>query len=215
MQIKPMSESSYLLYDLEHEPYLLANSIEIAGITGVREIVTSVDTIALFVDPDRFDPDSIPQIRVFEDLKGRSWRVPILFDGSDLKEICNHVKKEPEIVAAMFCACEFTVVSIGFLPGFPYMKGISSEFHGLNRRAIPRIHVPKGSVGIAAGQTGIYPAESPGGWNLIGTTPLRIADRNSRFFPLNPGDTIQFYEVDSDQFKKLSNVRIGDQEYRG
>lgn len=214
MQIKPLSESSYIVSEVDCDPHVFANSIEIAGIPGVREVVTSIETIGLFVDPDQFDPESIHSVKIFDALRGSNWRIPILFDGSDLKEICGALELDEQSVARLFCDSEFTVSSIGFLPGFPYLKGLAPRFSGLSRRKTPRIHVPKGSVGIAAGQAGIYPAESPGGWNLIGTTPLRVADLNLRFFPLNPGDTIQFYEIDEDEFKKMKNLRLGDHEKR-
>jgi inhibitor of KinA len=210
MQVIPLSESSYILRDFEVDAYLLARSIETACIPGIEEVVPSVNTVGIFVDPDRFQLRSINVVRIIESMKGAHWRVPILFDGSDLNEICKNLVMSADEVCALFCSATYTVMSIGFLPGFPYLKGLPREFMQLTRRSVPRIHVPKGSIGIAAGQAGIYPKESPGGWQLIATTPLTIADPDKPYFPINPGDTIRFYEVGQEQYKSLKNRRLGD-----
>ncbi|MEO6455924.1 MAG: 5-oxoprolinase subunit PxpB [Ginsengibacter sp.] len=95
----------------------------------------------------------------------------------------------------------YTVYMIGFLPGFPYM-GTVDEGIAVPRKKQPRTIVPQGSVGIAGKQTGIYPLESPGGWQIIGRTPLKIFDKEkSEPVLLQPGDEIQFYSISEDEFE--------------
>jgi len=95
----------------------------------------------------------------------------------------------------------YTVYMIGFLPGFPYMGEVKDSI-AVPRKNEPRANVAAGSVGIAGKQTGIYPLESPGGWQIIGRTPLKIFDKEkSDPVLLQPGDEIQFYSISEDEFK--------------
>jgi inhibitor of KinA len=93
---------------------------------------------------------------------------------------------------------------LGFLPGFPYM-GMVDERIATPRKSSPRTVVPAGSVGIAGQQTGIYPLSSPGGWQLVGRTPLKIFDRKKESpCLLNPGDVVKFYSINKTEFEKLN-----------
>ena len=94
---------------------------------------------------------------------------------------------------------------IGFLPGFPYMGEVDEKI-AVARKASPRPTVPKGSVGIAGRQTGIYPLESPGGWQLVGRTPFKIFDPQSdEVVFLHPGDKVQFSEISLEEFHHLND----------
>jgi inhibitor of KinA len=108
-------------------------------------------------------------------------------------------------VIALHTARIYRVYLIGFLPGFAYM-GTADKRIATPRKTSPRISVPAGSVGIAGEQTGIYPFDSPGGWQLIGRTPLQLFDTNSTTpCLLQPGDEVQFYPIDISEFNQLSN----------
>lgn len=199
MRIEPLGESVFILRDFEEEPYKLARMIELNELPGVEEVVSSVHTVGVYVNPAEFDPDSLKELKSFPPSPGTVHRIPIVFNGLDFLDICNELGKEPEELPALFCESVFTVGSIGFLPGFPYLHGLPEIFHRFERRAIPRIHVPKGSIGIAAGQAGIYPKESPGGWQLIATTPLTICDPGKSYFPISPGDEVRFVAFSADE----------------
>jgi len=93
----------------------------------------------------------------------------------DLESISNHCKLEALEVIDIFCAQIYTVHFQGFMPGFLYMGGLDERLH-LDRRSSPRLNIPPGSVAIAAGQTGIYPSRSPGGWHIIGKTDIKLFD---------------------------------------
>ncbi|WP_339629701.1 5-oxoprolinase subunit PxpB [uncultured Maribacter sp.] len=126
------------------------------------------------------------------------WRLPVSYDlefGLDLEEVAKKLNKSiPEIIA-MHTGTTYTVYSIGFLPGFMYLGGILKELE-VPRKPTPRAKVIKGAVGIAGKQAGIYPQESPGGWNIIGncTVPIFDATKENPCF-VNVGDKIEFYEI--------------------
>lgn len=126
------------------------------------------------------------------------WRLPVSYDlefGLDLEEVAGKLNKSiPEIIA-LHTASMYTVYGIGFLPGFMYLGGLEKELE-LPRKETPRMKVTKGAVGIAGKQAGIYPQESPGGWNIIGNCPVPIFDATKKdpCF-VNVGDKIQFYEI--------------------
>jgi KipI family sensor histidine kinase inhibitor len=115
--------------------------------------------------------------------------------GPDLEEVARHCNMRPEEVVALHCAGEYLVYFLGFSPGFPYLGGMDSAL-ATPRRATPRKSVAAGSVGIAGSQTGIYPLDSPGGWQIIGRTEARIFDpyRNPPEL-LRMGDRVRFAPV--------------------
>lgn len=126
------------------------------------------------------------------------WRLPVSYDldfGLDLEEVAKKLNKSiPEIIA-MHTGTLYTVYSIGFLPGFMYLGGLLKDLE-VPRKATPRPKVVKGAVGIAGKQSGIYPQDSPGGWNIIGncSVPIFDATKENPCF-INVGDKIEFYEI--------------------
>jgi KipI family sensor histidine kinase inhibitor len=210
VRIEPLGETAYVLRDLEADPYVVALSLELASIPGIEEIVPSMNTVGVYINPDIFDPASIVNLKLVSVVRGKTYTVPVVFDGPDLSEVAQVIGVEPEFMVKAFCGETYTVVAIGFLPGFPYLTGLPEKLKAIGRRDEPRIQVPIGSIGIAAGQAGIYPTQSPGGWNLIGATPLRIADASRAFFPLNPGDMIRFIEIEKEHLDKYRDKTILD-----
>jgi inhibitor of KinA len=106
------------------------------------------------------------------------------------------------------------VYAIGFCPGFPYLGYLPAELTGVPRLESPRLRVEPGSVGLTGRQTGLYPLARPGGWNLIGRTPLTIVDVEQDFFPIHVGDQVQFVRIDAREFdarfgERLPNPRGG------
>ena len=112
-------------------------------------------------------------------------------------------------VVASHSAAVYDVFAIGFVQGFPYAGYLPQELCGLPRRDEPRLKVPAGSVAIAGRQTGIYPRESPGGWHLLGRTPLRIADVEHGFFPIRAGDRIQFQPIELREYEARRDEQLG------
>jgi KipI family sensor histidine kinase inhibitor len=133
--------------------------------------------------------------------------VPVCYEGEfapDLQNVARYLSLSEEQVIAAHAAGDYFVYFLGFTPGFAYLGGLASELH-VPRLATPRKHVMAGSVGLAGEQTGIYPSASPGGWQLIARTPLRMFDASidppSR---LQPGDRVRFRRIDRREFDGLA-----------
>lgn len=137
----------------------------------------------------------------------RSVLIPVCYGGElgpDLPALAAHAKLQPHEVIQRHVAAEYRVAMIGFAPGFPYLLGLDPQL-AMPRRADPRQRVPAGSVAIGACQTGIYPAELPGGWQVIGRTPLRLFDRAAETPSLlGAGDRVRFRAIDVDEFRQLA-----------
>lgn len=136
----------------------------------------------------------------------RLWHVPICYEGAyapDLPEVAARLGLAPAEVARLHSAPRYHVYMLGFLPGFPYLGDLPPQL-ALPRRADPRLSVPAGSVSIALRLTAIYPYQSPGGWHLIGTTPIRLFDI-ARPQPalVRPGDGVQFEPVAPARFAAI------------
>ncbi|NPV85243.1 MAG: 5-oxoprolinase subunit PxpB [Anaerolineae bacterium] len=133
-----------------------------------------------------------------KELPSRLVEIPVIYGGergADLPFVAQHNHLSVEEVIALHSGAEYTVFMMGFTPGFPYLGGMNPAI-ATPRLETPRIHVPAGSVGIAGSQTGVYPVDSPGGWRLIGYTPLKLFDPTLN--PpclLTPGDRVRFVPV--------------------
>ena len=168
----------------------------------VLEVVPGMNNLTVIYDPLEADPDDLTarlkaawaQPGIAQDL-GREVEIPVQYGGEfgpDLKTVADHTGLTVKEVAERHAGGEYIVFFLGFQPGFAYMGGLEAALH-TPRRAEPRLEVPAGSVGIGGAQTGIYPATSPGGWQLIGRTALKLFDP-SRTPPtlLQPGDRVRF-----------------------
>ncbi|MDQ1233878.1 inhibitor of KinA [Paenibacillus sp. SORGH_AS306] len=126
--------------------------------------------------------------------------------GPDLEYVATYNHLSVEEVIAIHCSCEYLIYAIGFAPGFPYMGGMSTKI-ATPRKATPRLVIPAGSVGIAGTQTGIYPLATPGGWQLIGRTPLTLF-RPNQHPPvlLASGMSIRFRAIDEEEYHYLQQL---------
>src|SRR3989442_676017 len=111
---------------------------------------------------------------------------------SPLTRVAEHHQVNGEEIIRLHTATVYTVYAIGFCPGFPYLGYLSQELAGVPRLPTPRLRVEPGSVGVTGRQTGIYPEARPGGWNLIGRTPLELVNVKDGYFPLRTGDGVRF-----------------------
>jgi inhibitor of KinA len=137
-----------------------------------------------------------------DQISRRTMEVPVCYDESfatDLQELADANGLEPSEVIELHTARTYRIYMIGFLPGFAYMGEVDERIV-MPRRTVPRTVAP-GSVGIAGKQTGIYPLQSPGGWNIIGKTPLKLFDRELPDPVLfQPGDEIKFFSISKNEF---------------
>lgn len=138
--------------------------------------------------------------------QARLVEIPVCYGGEhgiDLAAVAAHAALDAATVVERHVAGDYRVAMLGFAPGFPYLLGLDASLC-MPRRAQPRLRVPAGSVAIGGAQTGIYPALLPGGWQLIGRTPLRLFDP-AREVPslLLPGDRVRFRAIDATEFARL------------
>jgi inhibitor of KinA len=187
----------------------LANRVERAQIAGVRDIVPTYRSVAVYFDPLRIDYAALQEVlsRAGEHLVGEGAtdravgtpvRIPVRYGGEhgpDLGDVAAFAGLSEAEVVAKHVAVSYRVFMMGFVPGFPYMGTVDATI-AAPRRTTPRVRVPAGSVGIAGSQTGIYPTETPGGWQLIGRTNVPLFDLSRPApFLLKAGDTVEFYPV--------------------
>jgi antagonist of KipI len=191
----------------------VARAVRAARIPGVRDVVPTYRSVGVSFDPLGTDLGRL--LLALESLAAESGdaaqvesvlvRVPVCYGGEygpDLAGLAAAAGLSVEETVACHCAPRYRVFMIGFVPGFAYLGPVDERL-AAPRRAEPRLSVPAGSVGIAGRQTGIYPTDSPGGWTLIGRTPLRpfdLARENACLF--KPGDTVQFYPIDSAEYER-------------
>ncbi len=179
-------------------------------------MVAAYHSVAIYVDPTVIDPEDVePLLRSLSTDEmsqriGRMFRVPVHYKGDDLVEISNRIGLSIDEIIDVHAGNEYSVQAIGFLPGFPYLGELAEPLAGLPRRETPRTSVPAGSVAIAGRQTCIYPEASPGGWHLIGQTPLILADLAGGYLPMATGDRVRFEPIDCRRFEELRGCRIGE-----
>jgi inhibitor of KinA len=189
---------------------------------GITELVPAATTVTVFYDAVALKKSGAPK----HDLAGwlsshlTEWlallpeaialppaplvEIPVCYGGDfgpDLESIATRANRSPEEVIAIHSAAEYIVLQLGFAPGFPYLHGLPEALR-FPRLETPRTRVPAGSVAIANGQSCVYPSEIPGGWHLLGRTPLRLF-RPDREPPtlLQPGDRVKFQPISPKEFE--------------
>ena len=195
----------------------LADAVQAAAIAGVRDVVPTYRSVTVFFDPLRTDYRGLVewlerQIDRLTDAtiaEPPSISVPVCYEGElgpDLAAVAAFANKTPQDVIAIHASVTYRVFMLGFMPGFAYM-GVVDPRIAMPRRSTPRVRVPCGAVGIAGKQTGIYPADAPGGWQLIGRTPLKPFDlTRSAPFLFHPGDAVRFVPTERDEYERLRTM---------
>jgi len=183
--------------------HALAGLVEASTIAGIIETVPAYAALLVHYDPlvlsfaqiKSILREKMTQIQENESRKPRLVEVSVRYGGElglDLESVASHLGLNVADVIRIHSEKIYTVYMMGFTPGYPYM-GKLDDILIMPRLETPRTHVPAGTVAIAGSQTGIYSIESPGGWNLIGWTPLKLFDPNSDSpFLFAPGDEVKF-----------------------
>ena len=193
-------------------------SLEAAAIPGVTELAPAYSTVAVFYEPARIETFEHLRATIEGILNASSVEgevkiepplveIPVCYDrefGLDLDDVARGTGLDPAEIVRRHSSASYRVNCVGFIAGFPFMSGMPAEL-ATPRRATPRKEIPAGSVGIGGAQTGIYPRISPGGWNLIGRTPLRLFDiQRAPPTVLQAGDRVRFREISREEFEAFS-----------
>jgi KipI family sensor histidine kinase inhibitor len=221
---EPLADDALLLrfgevIDAQHNARALETSRRLREQTPgwLRDAVPAYASLAVFFDCSRID-DADPHAFVATALRAilqqpettgvatpRVVDIPVCYDlemAPDLLEAANELGIGPDELIHRHSSASYTVAMIGFAPGFPYLLGLPDSL-ALPRLATPRTRVPAGSVAIGGNQTGIYPRESPGGWRLLGRTPLVLFDAASTSPALlAPGDRVRFQRIGTADFDR-------------
>ncbi len=192
----------------------IASHLRNQTIPGVLDVVPAYCSLAVFFDDVLVSGEELIQIidatkfGSIERLKENETaiEVPICYDlafGIDLEEVCDRNQLKINELIQLYSKNKYRIYFMGFLPGFMYLGDLDERLH-CPRRSSPRSKVPAGAVGIGGIQTGIYPIESPGGWNIIGRCPLKLFDSgmsDPRRF--EAGNFIRFSEIDKKEYFKI------------
>jgi inhibitor of KinA len=219
-----------LAENLDHAPVDVLNKVlstkralEAAQIPGAVELTPAYTTVALFCDPVRAIDAGAPvenvvgwfeqQIRKAlsdageiraDQIETTLLEIPVCYETEfalDLEHVAQHAGLQKKEVVDLHCSAEYRVHCVGFTPGFPFLGGLPRKL-ATPRRDVPRKEIPAGSVAIGGSQTGIYPIKSPGGWNVIGRTPLQLFD--SQKDPpamLRAGNRVRFRSITREEFE--------------
>ena len=191
-----------------------AEQLDIALASKIIDLVPSYTSLLVVYDVTKIDYLTIEKaihavVSTSSDKPlaiGKSIELPVYYSletGPDLQRLADHTKLSIDDVISIHQQTEYTVYAMGFAPGFAYL-GETDEKIAMPRLATPRAEVPKGAIGIADRQTAIYPAESPGGWNLIGRCPAAMFNPNQKPSTLvEVGDKVRFKAISRDEFIQL------------
>lgn len=186
-------------------------------INGVTDVIPAFCSLLINYDPRVISYEQIK--RRMEALvkidvsagvtRKRVFEIPVCYGGEfgpDIQNIADHAGLSVEEVIQIHTSRDYLIYMLGFLPGFTYLGGLDERIH-TPRLANPRIRIPAGSVGIGGSQTGIYPMDSPGGWQLMGLTPVKTYDPD-REVPIlvEAGDYIRFVAIDEDEFHRIKEL---------
>ena len=192
----------------------IKNEVSLGNLNGILNYTPSYNKLII-----NFDLKKINSSKIIDFLKSvnfstlklsqssKKWKIPICYDFEmDLENMSKTLKINKDEIINIHSNTEFFVYMVGFIPGHPFMGDLNSKLF-LNRLKTPRVKIPAGSVGIVEKFCNIYPYESPGGWNIIGRTPVKLFNKKNETNPclLTPGDTVIFKSISKKEFKKLEN----------
>jgi inhibitor of KinA len=233
VEIFPFGEAGILVQfgkeihpDIHKKVKAFTDYIEAHPFAGMIECVSAFSSVTVFYDPmevkslltdiiekeqslykilSSLIQETLSKLEESFDYKPRIVEIPVCYGrefGPDLEYVAEHNNLTVDEVIKIHSSGEYLVYMIGFAPGFPYLGGMSEKISA-PRRQSPRMLIPEGSVGIAGLQTGVYPISTPGGWQLIGRTPLELF-RPKEYPPslLQSGDIVKFYPISYKEYKK-------------
>lgn len=221
LRLTPLGDSAITVeFGDEIDPRINARAIAFATTVaqqeweGILDIVPTYRSVTIYFDPLHWNSSALrnrlktlPRLRPDGVIpRGPLHTIPVLYGGDwgpDLEAVATFARLTPAETVGLHTSVRYRVYMLGFSPGFPYL-GLLPERLAMPRLSTPRTKVPAGSVGIADRQTGIYPSSTPGGWRLIGRTPISLyRKRRATPFLLKAGDVVQFKSIDRAEFERL------------
>ena len=187
--------------------------IQARGWDGLLDVVPTYRSVTIHVDPLRLSVRNlrkrlrrlIRELPAHPIISGKEHIIPVVYGGEwgpDADDVARFAHLSPAEVIRLHSSVTYRVYMLGFSPGFPYLGNVPDPI-AMPRLATPRVRVPAGSIGIAGNQTGIYPVVTPGGWRLIGCTPVALyRPMDLRAFLFSPGDVVRFEPISVDEFHR-------------
>ncbi|MBI1757314.1 MAG: allophanate hydrolase subunit 1 [Fimbriimonas ginsengisoli] len=209
MRVEPLGDQCFLLRDLDSPAFVLADELNRMSVPWFVEAAPAFETVGLYVrgEVDWAWVHEVAQGCPSEGSPGRLHEIPVCYElGRDLSEIAALTSLDEDEVVTLHTSVAYSCRAIGFSPGFPYLGDLPPPLQGVPRLAEPRLRTEPGSVALTGLCTGIYPQETPGGWRILGETPLVIADPDRGFFPICAGDRVQFRRIGMEEFE----MRLGE-----
>ena len=216
IEIRALGESALIVRVGECSGAVLRTwqKLEAAKLPGVAEVAPALGSVAIFFEEPPDLENAAKMVRTAlrkrtspakRATRPRRIAVPVCYEaefGPDLETVAKHAGLLPNEVAQRHAAGRYQVACLGFTPGFPYLRGLPARL-ATPRLSSPRAKVAPGSVAIGGKQAGIYPLASPGGWNIVGRTPLRLFNVQ-RADPalLRPGDRVRFFPITREEFEQ-------------
>ncbi|GEP84887.1 allophanate hydrolase subunit 1 [Staphylococcus piscifermentans] len=193
--------------------------LEQQAIEAITEVVPSYRAVMIHFDQTKINAQELIDTLNLDNLdladievseSSKIVYIPVVYGGEygpDLKAVAEHNQLSTDEVIKLHTEPTYLIYMLGFMPGFPYLGGLDERLY-TPRRDEPRVRIDAGSVGIANNQTGLYPQDSPGGWQIIGRTPLDVFDLNREPMTLYAaGDNIQFYEISEADFDEIMTAK--------
>lgn len=177
----------------------------------IREIVPSYHTVTVFLQGTTLPVQQMPQYwaewqMIRHDEQVDIITIPVCYDEEfalDIERIMTYTKLSYEVIIKLHSSHVYDVFMMGFLPGFPYLGVLDERLH-MPRLEVPRKHVVAGTVGIGGEQTGIYPIDSPGGWNIIGRTPIALFHpKRTPHFLIKPNQQVKLERITKKEYENL------------
>ncbi len=192
----------------------MGKSILDAQLLGVREVIPTFRSLMVTFDPVQTHFSALcrklkkleKNCQISEGTKKRVIKIPCCYSGAfgpDMADLAAHAGMSEQEVIAVHSGTDYRIYMMGFLPGFAYLGGLDKRLE-MPRLKTPRVRIPAGAVGIGGSQTGVYPLDSPGGWRLIGRTPLELYDpKHSPYILCHAGEYIRFVPISPEEYETI------------
>lgn len=202
--------------EVNGEVNFLCRELSRLSLIGISELVPTYAAVTIHFDPLIIETNALfstideilSRFEGDESTKGALVEIPVVYGGEfgpDMNTVVKHTGLTELEIIKRHSGVEYLIYMLGFTPGFPYMGGMDSSI-ATPRLATPRTLIPAGSVGIAGAQTGVYPISSPGGWQLIGRTPLKLFDVNrDEPFLLAAGQRVRFVPISAEEYERRAS----------